>query len=410
MGNCVSMTAEKEFLRSLPTDGFGLDDPNAFRVFMKKRSKILCGILKVTETEILLSRPQYEIQHWPLQFLRRYGYTSAGIFFFESGRRCPSGEGLHTFKSHQAESIFHLVQARIQDNANLNGALHDSRAQSVTGSIHSGHSSTSGCTPVHSRIHPVQRYCSEGTNNSGNTTGDYLLPSCLFYRNRFLYHRYPPLFPSRRPRSVNAPNASGSSIWPSSSQTVSFPYKSSRALSAECFDNASPGISQSSNRCYVNWDPLNTGSPRVMTGCAVAETQSCLEGSTGDEAYFACRHPVATIRSHSETDPLMNDTVINERYVNVHEKKRCPSTKQLMNRKGQSSLHLDYAAVNIGNGSNNAVYSIPSNCRRKGSLSGRGGALSTGFIPSVYARIDLERTKAIEVAVDNSRRSLIQDS
>lgn len=66
------------------------------------------GWLKISDDEILFIRNSHQPQFWPIAFLRRYGYTCAGIFFFESGRRCASGEGLHTFQSHQAERIFQV--------------------------------------------------------------------------------------------------------------------------------------------------------------------------------------------------------------------------------------------------------------------------------------------------------------
>lgn len=75
-----------------------------FSEFFKK----ILGWLKINDEEILFSRGGNNFQFWPLAYLRRYGYTCSGIFFFESGRRCASGEGLHTFQSHQAERIFQV--------------------------------------------------------------------------------------------------------------------------------------------------------------------------------------------------------------------------------------------------------------------------------------------------------------
>ncbi|VBB28491.1 unnamed protein product, partial [Acanthocheilonema viteae] len=169
MGNCVSQAGQREFLKNFQNaasrgetrvgGAFMSDDPEAFQVFVKKRNKFIPGTLKVTENEIVFIRSRCETLNWPLHFLRRYGFTSAGIFFFESGRRCSSGEGLHTFQSHQAEAIFQLVQSRIQDNANMGIAIREARAQSVTGSYHSVHNIPSSYAGT--RIQPIQRYSSE---------------------------------------------------------------------------------------------------------------------------------------------------------------------------------------------------------------------------------------------------------
>ncbi|CAD5212745.1 unnamed protein product [Bursaphelenchus okinawaensis] len=127
------------------------NDPTAFRVFVKKRNKFIPGWLKVNEDEIVYFRTASQPQFWPLAFLRRYGYTCAGVFFFESGRRCATGEGLHTFQSHQAEKIFHVVQSRIRSEE-----FARSRASSVVQHRLNGAST---------KIHPVQRFCSEGAGN-----------------------------------------------------------------------------------------------------------------------------------------------------------------------------------------------------------------------------------------------------
>jgi len=87
---------------------FFFKDPTAFRVFIKKKNKFIPGWLKVNDDEILFMRGSSHFQCWSLAHLRRYGYTCSGVFFFESGRRCATGEGLHTFQSHQAERIFHV--------------------------------------------------------------------------------------------------------------------------------------------------------------------------------------------------------------------------------------------------------------------------------------------------------------
>uniref|UniRef100_A0A915LJ76 IRS-type PTB domain-containing protein n=1 Tax=Meloidogyne javanica TaxID=6303 RepID=A0A915LJ76_MELJA len=132
------------------------NDPTAFRVFIKKKNKFIPGWLKVNDDEILFMRGSSHFQCWSLAHLRRYGYTCSGVFFFESGRRCATGEGLHTFQSHQAERIFHMVQSKIK----IEEYARYSRLGTTT---------TNNNTPVRvnslvpaplasQRIHPVQRF------------------------------------------------------------------------------------------------------------------------------------------------------------------------------------------------------------------------------------------------------------
>ncbi|KAI6183729.1 IRS-type PTB domain-containing protein [Aphelenchoides bicaudatus] len=154
MGNSSSgislaqSTAKSYHIESFPNDS------TAFRVFVKKRNKFIPGWLKINEDEILFVRNGSAPQSWPIAFLRRYGYTCAGIFFFESGRRCASGEGLHTFQSHQAERVFQVVQSKIRSEE-----LRASRASSVASfRINAANNTT--------KIHPVQRFSSEGPGNN----------------------------------------------------------------------------------------------------------------------------------------------------------------------------------------------------------------------------------------------------
>lgn len=73
------------------------------------------GKLEVTETDLVLHVKGKPSLTWPLRCLRRYGYDN-DLFSFESGRRCPTGAGIFAFRCHRAQSLFNLLQAKIQGN------------------------------------------------------------------------------------------------------------------------------------------------------------------------------------------------------------------------------------------------------------------------------------------------------
>ncbi|CAL8071676.1 unnamed protein product [Orchesella dallaii] len=74
------------------------------------------GKLEVTETDLVLHVKGKPSLTWPLRCLRRYGYDN-DLFSFESGRRCPTGAGIFAFRCHRAQSLFNLLQSKIQGNS-----------------------------------------------------------------------------------------------------------------------------------------------------------------------------------------------------------------------------------------------------------------------------------------------------
>uniref|UniRef100_A0A0N7ZD73 IRS-type PTB domain-containing protein n=1 Tax=Scylla olivacea TaxID=85551 RepID=A0A0N7ZD73_SCYOL len=70
--------------------------------------------LEVTESDLVLYQRGKAATHWPLRGLRRYGFD-AELFKFESGRRCPTGPGVYTFKCRRAEALFNMLQLQIQN-------------------------------------------------------------------------------------------------------------------------------------------------------------------------------------------------------------------------------------------------------------------------------------------------------
>ncbi|VDM40519.1 unnamed protein product [Toxocara canis] len=406
MGNCVSQTGHKEFLKSLPAtanDAFTPEDPESFRVFVKKRSKFIPGTLKVTENEIVFSRSRNDALSWPLHYLRRYGFTSAGIFFFESGRRCTSGEGLHTFQSHQAEAIFQLVQSRIQDNASMGLAARDIRAPSVTGSIRSTHSSISGYTSLGARIHPIQRYSSEGTNS----LADYLQPSysnCQRPPNRFFYHRQAMQQMPKRPRSLATPGHA--SVW-ALSQPSYHPHQYCDAHRNFVGDIVSEHVIQrqpshliSLNHSYVN---INT-QRRVPSYSlhSLASAGSISAPITRVEPKIGMPNIATNVwgplnRSISENNSPAGDRFFYERYVNIKEMATAPIVSL---EREVTPPQLDYASVNVGVTDDSS--SLPT---RGGSLSSRSEATSVNVSSNVnYAKIDLERTHAVEVTANATEK------
>lgn len=88
--------------------------PNVFRVVnVDENGVYLCsGQLEITENDLILYREGRDSTVWPLHSLRRYGFEE-GMFSFESGRRCETGEGIYAFKCRRASVLFQTLQQQI---------------------------------------------------------------------------------------------------------------------------------------------------------------------------------------------------------------------------------------------------------------------------------------------------------
>ncbi|VDO07947.1 unnamed protein product [Haemonchus placei] len=51
----------------------------SFRVYLHRRNKFIHAWLRISAEDVTLERSKTDVVVWPLQFLRRYGYTSAGV-------------------------------------------------------------------------------------------------------------------------------------------------------------------------------------------------------------------------------------------------------------------------------------------------------------------------------------------
>lgn len=108
MGNCSPNRFE-----SFSSSYFDVYNVDA-RLF--KHSK---GQIQVTNYFLILyqkNQDSIEQIKWPLNGVRRYGYYK-DIFLFESGRKCPTGEGLFAFKCNKAKRLNDTLHKVILNNA-----------------------------------------------------------------------------------------------------------------------------------------------------------------------------------------------------------------------------------------------------------------------------------------------------
>ena len=101
-------------LRRATGGGGGNFDSNVFKVYNVDKEGVYRnpGKIEITDTELIFHHKNKEPIHWPLRYLRRYGFDSE-LFSFESGRRCPTGQGIYAFKCSRAEALFNLLQDSI---------------------------------------------------------------------------------------------------------------------------------------------------------------------------------------------------------------------------------------------------------------------------------------------------------
>lgn len=464
MGNCVSEDQHQGFLRDIPLGSGPNEVPTvtAFRVYVQKRNKFIHAWLRVTDTEIRLERnnrgKNSDAVIWPLQYLRRYGYTSAGVFFIEAGRRCATGEGLHTFQTTQGEAIFQLVQRRVEDNANR-GVQQSVNEHAFRASASFRRAGSVGHSTNAVRIHPIQRYSSEGA------PVDYLSqPSCGNgggYTSSNWHHRpHPPYHstssinnlsvnstpttPSFEMNGNNTWNVQARNRFSFSQPRRVLPRPLSYALPADSIHPMAPIVGQggaivghivsekripedgtvTNGACttpkvpqlpkatlptpaahpYIN---VSIGTPPSSAdSSSTPPTPSTpsqkvfpirWEGSAGTTNFLCYANTTQTPSSRGGSAASPRSLSSGQRFFppDRYVNSKEPSPRPNSERDSVTPVRLNYAAVTIGG---DGTERTPSRCSTMCSEDG------IKRVPAVaYAHIDMERTKALEQAAEEHR-------
>lgn len=99
-----------------------IDDHSKYRFHAtnvdQDKNDVSRGELQLTEKDLIYYKPGKFPTRWPINSIRRYGWSEKmNLFSFEAGRRCPSGEAMYAFRlSRGAELILRLKELERSSN------------------------------------------------------------------------------------------------------------------------------------------------------------------------------------------------------------------------------------------------------------------------------------------------------